>query len=175
MKVRLSKFLNEQTRLVIFKSFIRSNFNYCPLIWHFCSQTNTEKMEKIQYRALKIVFNDYISSYESLLDKVKLTTLHLSRLRTIATETFKCLHGLTPQYLQSLVKIKNSKYNFRYENTLQVPRVRTTRYGKHSFRFEAVRVWNSLPSDMRTIDKYKDFVRLVRTWTGPKCKCAMCV
>ena len=52
---RLSNFLSEDTRTLIFRSFIQSNFNYCPLIWHFCSKANTEKLEKLQYRALRIV------------------------------------------------------------------------------------------------------------------------
>ena len=30
----------------IFKSFITSSFNYCPLTWHFYSQASTHKMEK---------------------------------------------------------------------------------------------------------------------------------
>ena len=76
---RHSKFLSEYTRLLIFKSFKRSNFNYCPFIWHFYSKTNTEKLEKLQYNALRIV--------ENLLNRVKLPTLHINRLRCIATET----------------------------------------------------------------------------------------
>ena len=51
---RLSKFLNKNTRLTDLNS-IRSNFNFFPIIWHFCSQTNTEKLKKLQYRALRIV------------------------------------------------------------------------------------------------------------------------
>ena len=43
---RLSKLLSVETRLLIFKSFIQSNFNYCPLVWHFCSETNTDKFLK---------------------------------------------------------------------------------------------------------------------------------
>ena len=38
--MRLSKFLSFDCRLLIYKSFIRSNFNYCPVVWHFCSKTN---------------------------------------------------------------------------------------------------------------------------------------
>ena len=146
---RLSNFLNENTRLTVFKSFIRSNFNFCPIIWHFCSQTNTEKLEKLQHRALRIVYNDFQSSYEDLLHRVNTTTLHLGRMQSIAIETFKCLN------IRDLVKLKNNKYNFRYENMLQLPTVRTSRYGKNSFRFEAARVWNSLPkrSDVQTISK----------------------
>ena len=44
---RLSKFLNEKSRFLIFRSFIQSNFNYCPLVWHFCSKANTEKTGKV--------------------------------------------------------------------------------------------------------------------------------
>ena len=64
---RISKFQFEETRLLVFKSFIRSNFIYCPIIWHFCSKVNTEKL---QYRGLKIVYNCYVSSYEEPLTRV---------------------------------------------------------------------------------------------------------
>ena len=116
---RLSKFISEETRLLIFKSIIQSNFNYCPLIWHFCSKANTEKLEKLQYRALRIVFNDYSSSYmyESLLSRVNLPTLHMNRIRCIATEAYNCINNLFPVYLRDLIETKNSKYSFRYEIT----------------------------------------------------------
>ena len=29
---RISKFLTEDTRLLVFKSFIRSNLSYCPIV-----------------------------------------------------------------------------------------------------------------------------------------------
>ena len=58
MLQRISKFLSEETRLLIFKSFIRSNFNYRPIIGHFCSNVNTEKLEKLQYRRVWMGYND---------------------------------------------------------------------------------------------------------------------
>ena len=93
---RISKFLTEDSRLLVFKSFIRSNFSYCPIVWHFCSKTNTEKLEKLKYGGLKIVFNAYEASYEELLTRANLPTLHLGRLRTIALETFKCINNIAP-------------------------------------------------------------------------------
>ena len=115
---RISKFLSEETRLLVFKSFIRSNFNYCPIIWHFCSKVNTEKLEKLQYRGLKIVYNCYGSSYEELLTRANLPTLQIGRLRTIALETYKCINNFAPKYIRDLVNLKQSSYSFRYENTL---------------------------------------------------------
>ena len=171
---RLSKFLNEKSRLLIFRSFIQSNFNYCPLVWHFCSKTNTEKLEKLQYRALRIVFSDFTSSYASLLEKAELSTLHLNRLRCIAAETYKCINNLTPEYIRDLVQLKTSSYAFRYENTIKVPTVRTVTYDQCSFRFESAWVWNSLPNDMRKVTEFAEFRRQIRTWTGPSCRCAIC-
>jgi hypothetical protein len=59
--------LSKLNRLTIFHTFVLSNFNFCPLSWHFCSETNTKKIEKIQERALRFVYQDYEASYENLL------------------------------------------------------------------------------------------------------------
>ena len=146
-----------ETRLLVFKSFIGANFSYCPIVWHFCSKVNTEKLEKLQYRGLKIVFSSYDSSYEELLSRANLPTLHLGRLRTIALETFKCMNNIAPPYIRDLVTQKQSSYSFRYENTLNIPVVRTVAYGQKSFRFEAARVWNSLPNELRKVTVFREF------------------
>ena len=59
---RIGHFLTVQGKLTIYKSFIMSNFNYCPLSWHFCSQASTNKLEKNQERALRFIYNDRSST-----------------------------------------------------------------------------------------------------------------
>ena len=78
--LRLSKFLTPENKILIYKSFIRSNFNYCPLSWHFCSKTNPDKLEKLQHRALRITFTDFESNYETLLNKADMPILHIVEL-----------------------------------------------------------------------------------------------
>ena len=68
---RLSRFMGYNERRIIMQSFIISNFNYCALIWHFCSESNTAKIEKIQERALRLVLDDYISDHSTLLKKIR--------------------------------------------------------------------------------------------------------
>ena len=58
---RLSRYLSTETKLLIYKSFVRSNFSYCPVVWHFCFKSSTDKMEKLQYRALRLIYSDFIS------------------------------------------------------------------------------------------------------------------
>ena len=81
-------------------------------------------MEKLQFRALRLVYIDFTSSYESLLDRA-MPTLHISRIRLLAIGTFKIHHKMTPMYLQDLVSHKTCTYSFRYDNLIDLPRVRT--------------------------------------------------
>jgi hypothetical protein len=80
-------------------------------------------MEKIQERALKFIYEDQNSTYEELLEKSKLPSLKVRRIRTIAIETFKIINKQSPLYLHDLVQIKQNKYSFRYQNTAHLPRV----------------------------------------------------
>jgi hypothetical protein len=86
---RLGSLLNRLSKLTIFHTFILSNFNFCPLAWHFCTEKNSKKLEKVQERALRFVYEDYNSSYEELLHKAKVPSLQIRRIRTMALETFK--------------------------------------------------------------------------------------
>ena len=171
---RIGKFLTKQGRMIIYKSFILSNFNYCPVIWHFCSKHSTKKMERIQERALRFVTDDFESSLENLLKKTSSNLLHVNRIQLIAREAYKILHNHSPFYIQNLVNFKEQTYYSRREKQAFQPKVNTTRYGLKSFRYEAPRIWNSLPNEIRQADNYKLFGRLLRTWEDPLCSCPAC-
>ena len=151
-----------------------SNFNYCPLTWHFCGEKNTKKIEKIQERALRFIYRDYDSSYESLLLKSQLPSLKVRRLRAIALEAFKILNNLSPVYLNDLLTFKNLSYSFRYTKTVEIPQVRTNRYGARSFRSTAAKMWNKLPQHFREITSYNVFKNQVNSWSGEASVCSFC-
>ena len=58
---RIQKFMGFKEKEVLLNRFVYSNFNYCPLVWHFCSAKSVKRIEKIQERALRIPYNDYSS------------------------------------------------------------------------------------------------------------------
>jgi hypothetical protein len=45
------------------------------LAWHFCTDKNSKKLEKVQERALRFVYDDYTSSYINLLEKALVPSL----------------------------------------------------------------------------------------------------
>ena len=151
-----------------------SNFNYCPLTWHFCGEKNTKKIEKIQERALRFIYRDYDSSYESLLLKSQLPSLKVRRLRAIALDAFKILNNLSPVYLNDLLTFKNLSSSFRYTQTVEIPQVRTSRYGTRSFRSTAAKMGYNLPQHFRDITSYNVFKNQVNSWSGEACVCSFC-
>ena len=58
-------FMGFKEKLILINIFVYSNFNYCPLVWHFCSAKLVKKIEKIQERALRILYNNFSSDFES--------------------------------------------------------------------------------------------------------------
>ena len=171
---RIGKYLSQQNKITIFHTFIISNFNFCPLIWHFCSRENTKKMEKIQERALRFIFDDCDGEPEELLAKANVAPLEIKRLRNIALETFKILNTLSPRCLQNLIQYKERPYEFRHVSTVKIPQVKTTGFGKKSFRYTAAVVWNGLPEHIRMTSNFKIFKDLISIWDGERCRCTIC-
>ena len=64
---RINRYLTFDMKTTIVNSFIYSNFNYCPLVWHITYSILV--IEKIQERLLRSQFDDFYSPYEELLIK----------------------------------------------------------------------------------------------------------
>lgn len=80
---RLAKTLTTDAKLMLFNAFILSHFNYCPLVWNFYSLADLKKMEKLQFRALRFVYNDFTSSYTELRNKAGKPLLYVQRQRQL--------------------------------------------------------------------------------------------
>jgi hypothetical protein len=172
---RIAYGLNTNVRLLLYKSFVLSNFSYCPVVWHACGAMNTKKLEKVQFSTLKFIFKDYSATYEELLARANLSSLELGRLRAIALEVFKAYNKLSPSYINSIFTQTNSRYNLRRRDNIQMMPNRTTRYGLHSFRHIGGQIWNSLPANVKVQTDFKTFKILIKTWkNNSNCQCTFC-
>ena len=78
----ISRLHSKEQKEALINSFIFSNFNYCPLVWHFCSCKSSQKIGKIQFRCLRIIYNDYSSDYQTLLKLSQKPSMEVKRLET---------------------------------------------------------------------------------------------
>ena len=172
---RLSRSMGHTERKLIMQAFTLSNFDYCALIWHFCSESNTAKIEKIQERALSLVLEDHISDYPTLLGKAAIDPLKTKRIKTLATEIYKTIYSINPNYMKEIFKInKSQNYNFRSDNALKVGRFNTVKYGRNSLRTLGPQIWKSLPNEYKTAVNLNQFKKIMKLWSGPKCSCNIC-
>ena len=72
---RLNNLLGFKERKILIENFVYSNFNYCLLVWHFCNQKSSQKVEKLQKQALQFLQNEYTSSYDDLLENSNKSTM----------------------------------------------------------------------------------------------------
>ena len=117
----VSHHIDEISRMSIFRCFVLSNFNYCSMVWNFCGAKYTSTMERIQFRALKFVYNDFNTSYTELLARSNLPTLLLHRKREILVEVFKSVNKMSPSCMWDLFKVKDITYNLRSNRNVCLP------------------------------------------------------
>ena len=165
---RISNYLDENCRILIFKSFISSNFSYCPVSWMFCGKTNLNKLEKLQEKALRFVFLDTTSSYDSLLKRGNFLPLSVHRIRCLGIEVYKCYRGLNPDYLNNLFKQSSTKYNMRDSCRLEQPKFNTFSYGQRSFRYYGSKLWNLLPYSVKNAKDLNVFKSNITRWCHSK-------
>ena len=65
--VRIKHFLNQRQTDMLYFSYIMSPFNYCPLLWMFCSRPAFKLSNETHHKALKVRFTDFKASFEDLL------------------------------------------------------------------------------------------------------------
>ena len=104
---RIVHFLPFPKRYLILKTFIESQFSYCLLVWMFCSNTSNNKINHIQ--ALRLVYQDYSSTFEELLVKDKLLCFHHRNIHQVAIEMYKVKNDLSPPFMKDIFSETNRK------------------------------------------------------------------
>ena len=77
---RISSFLSFDKKRIIFKALLQSQFKYCPLVWMFHSRELNQRINRLHERIIRIVYNDYSSTFEQLLVNDGSCTVHHSNL-----------------------------------------------------------------------------------------------
>ena len=87
---RFKRLIPLDAKLLLYDSFILSHLNYCSMVWHVCLKSDSDKLEKLNERALRSVFQDEENDYRYLLNKADRTSLYNHSLQNIAI--FNTLH-----------------------------------------------------------------------------------
>ena len=96
--VRLRNMIPREAKLQLYKSAILPNLTYCHIGWHFCKASDARKLERVQERALRAVY-DRNASCKELLEKGRLSSLENRRLQDILILMYKVKNSLAPEHV----------------------------------------------------------------------------
>ena len=170
---RLIKIVPMEKKKILMNSFVESQFSYCPLVWMFCcSRKLNNRINHIHERGLRMVYEDYTSSFQELLKKNGSVSIHHRNIQLLVTEMFKVKHNLCPEIMRSLFQFNQDPNE---ERTFQIPNVNSEYMGKLSLRWFGPVVWETmLPEEYKNISLLDKFKVDIKKWVPDKCKCRLC-
>ena len=144
----------------VYNSLIQPHFDYCNVVWGNCNKGLSEKLQRLQNRAARILMSaSYDSNLDDLFRALGWRRLHYQRLEQKSILMYKTLHGMTPDYLRSRFVYRDNARAYRLRNTenkLVLPQPRID-YLKRSFLYSGAQLWNNLPVDLRQASSLTDF------------------
>ena len=79
----------------------------------FSGTKSLNKVESLQKRALRFLYEDHVSSYEELLQKAGKETMKVNeimRLRSLCIEIYKLINNINPTYMNEIFKLRKIRF-----------------------------------------------------------------
>ena len=125
--------MNLSKRKALMKTFVISQFRYCPLVWMFHRRKLNYRINSIHERALRVTYQDYQSTFLQLFQKDNSVTIHQRNLQFLATDTSKAKNDLSAEIMKDVFELKEPSYSLRSKGNYFVRgNVKTTYYGIQS-------------------------------------------
>ena len=99
---RIRKILNIDQVKLLYQAYIKSVFNYCPLIWMFCDKTSYRKIERVQKRSLTALYKTNKGFIDDLLQIHNGISFHKMNIFSQLIEIYKTVNGLNPSFSREI-------------------------------------------------------------------------
>ena len=100
---RISYYLTFHPKRTLIKAFFESEFRYCSLTWIFYSRKSNNEINLLNERALRMIYNNQISSFQELIDKDNSFSVHHFNIQSLAIEMFKVINNVAATIIGDLL------------------------------------------------------------------------
>ena len=142
---RTVTFKEKQLIVPLYKAIVRPHLEYCIQAWRPYSKKDTDKLERIQRRATKMIPELTDLNYESRLLQCGLTTLESRRLRGDQIEVCTIVNGYEDVDRNMFLKLEEDSRIRGHKAALVKEQCRLD-MRKYSFSQRVINEWNKLPN-----------------------------
>ena len=170
---RLRGYLTREAAFLAANALVGSRLDYCNSLFRGLSALDIRRLQCVQNSLARIVANTTKYSHITPVRKSLhwLPVLHRSVFKT-ALLVYKFLHSGHPKYFEPFLKPRHSVYRTRRSQSdgvlLEVPHCASIyKSKKHfglSFAYDAPRIWNDLPDDVRSAKSLSSFRKKLKTY-----------
>jgi len=152
-------------RHIFSTSLIISVLDYCLPIWGNIPESKRKRINRILFRTGKMVLmnNAFISSKIDVIDRLN-WLLCQERYELYALQFVK-KHIVNTSKISEYFKYyekRNSSRASKLENDFIVSKMKSS-FGQSAFFYRSVILWNNLPSQLKSIQNYMNFDKMLRT------------
>jgi len=168
LKYRLNRNYLEE----IYLTFIRPVLEYASEVWDNCGQINSDRLEKVQLEAVRIVTGlPSFASINSIYIETGWEKLKTRREVRKLVLFYKIVNGQVPDYLTELVPptvADTNNYNLRNRLNISQPSYRLSTY-QQSYFPSTIKLWNTLDLNLRQLPTLPSFKsKLQQKYFQPK-------
>ena len=137
-----------------------SRIDYTNSILYGSTDYGLNKLQRLHNTAARLIKgakkNDHIMS---ILEERHWLPIRYRIQFKILLLVYKCLHGLAPQYLTELIKLRCPPRTLRSSNrlVLEKPIINMVSYGQRAFNYAGPELWNTLPEYIKNSKSVNDF------------------
>ena len=89
------------TRRTLYNALVLPHFDYCSVVWHSCGTTLSQKLERVQNYAMRVILDKPpLTPSEPLRQELGWSTLQRRREIKMLLQVHRCLSGRAPKYLR---------------------------------------------------------------------------
>ena len=99
-----------------------------------------------------------------------------SRLRSLCVEIYKSINSINPSFMNNIFRlgVTNRMVHSQYRLNLDISKVNQVSFCNKSIRSFEPKIWNSLPSHIKSCENLKIFKRVIKNCDGITCNCRVC-
>ena len=128
---RITKFMSSEKRKLLITSFFDSQFEYCPLSWMFHSRTLNNRINDLNYRALRLIYKENSLTFKELLQKDGSVTIHHRNIQKLGIEMYKIKNKLSPIVMKQIFPDRNyNGPNTRSLKDVEIPHINSVKNGR---------------------------------------------